>query len=109
MKDMENKTNLATNTTYNAKKNGVKNKIPNITNLATTADLNVVENKIPDHSKYMTTPEFNKLMAENFAARLAQANLASKSDIANFVKMTDFDGKLNSLSVTSNKAKHLLA
>ena len=29
-----------------------------------------VENKIPDHAKYITTREFNKLTAENFAARL---------------------------------------
>ena len=36
----------------------------------------------------MTTPEFNKLTAENFAARLEQANLASKSDIANLVNKT---------------------
>ena len=63
-----------------------------------------------DHDKYITTPEFNKLTAENFAARLAQANLASKSDIANFVKKTDFDDKLKNLNkkVTSNKTKHLL-
>ena len=39
-----------------------------------------------DHDKYITTPEFNKLTAENFAARLTQANLASKNDISNFKK-----------------------
>ena len=43
--------------------------------------------------KYITTPEFNKLTAEHFAARLAQSNLASNNDIANFVKKTDFDDK----------------
>ena len=90
----------------------MKNKIPNITNLATTADLTTVENKIRnvsnlvektdyktksseiknkittdhDHNKYITTQEFNKLTLEHFTARLAQANLASKKDIANFVK-----------------------
>ena len=37
------------------------------------------------------------LTAENFAARLAQANLASKRDIANFVKKIDFDDKLKNL------------
>ena len=79
-------TNLATTTALNAEKNQVKNKIPNITNLATTSAVTVVENKIPDHSKYIPTQTFNKLTAENFTARLAQANLASKSDIANFVK-----------------------
>ena len=40
-----------------------------------------------DHDKYIATPEFNKLKAKNVAARLAEANLASKSDIANFVKV----------------------
>ena len=59
--------------------------------------------KITDHhhDKYITTPEFNKLTAENFAARLKQINLASKSDIDNFVKKTDFGNKLR--DVTSNK------
>ena len=46
-----------------------------------------------NHDKYITTQEFNKLTSENFTARLAQANLASKSDIANFVKKIDFDDK----------------
>ena len=54
---------------------------------------NEITKKINDHEndKYITTPEFNKLTAESFTARLAQANLASKGDIANFVKKTDFD------------------
>ena len=53
----------------------------------------------------MTTPEFNKLTAENFTARLARASLASKSNITNFVKKTDFDDKLNNLNknFTTNK------
>ena len=52
---------------------------------------NETEKKITDHKhdKYLTTPEFNKLTAENFAARLAQANLVTK---------TDFDNKLSSLN-----------
>ena len=33
-----------------------------------------VENKIPDNSKYITTHEFDKLTAQNFAARLKQAD-----------------------------------
>ena len=47
-----------------------------------------IEKKIADHDndRYITTPEFSKLTAENFAARLAEANLASKNDITNFVK-----------------------
>ena len=39
-----------------------------------------------DHGIYIITQELNKLTADNFAARLKQANLASKNDIANFVK-----------------------
>ena len=94
-------TNLATDTTVNAKINEVKNKIPSITNLATTSAVTAAENKIPNVRKTdyntkiceienkITTEEFNKLTEENFTARLAQANLANKSDIYNFVKKTD--------------------
>ena len=37
--------------------------------------------------------DFNKLTSEDFTARLERGNLASKSDIANFVKKTGFDDK----------------
>ena len=48
-----------------------------------------------DHSnKHITTQEFDKLTAQIFTARLTQANLASKSDIAALVKKTDFEDKL---------------
>ena len=61
------------------------------------------ENKLNNHNhdKYITTPEFNKLAADVFNARLAQANLITK---------TDFDAKLSSLNrkITQNKTKHLL-
>ena len=58
----------------------VENKIPNVCNLVRNTDyntkINEIEKKITDHShdKYISTPEFNKPTAENFAARLAQAN-----------------------------------
>ena len=123
-KDIEDKipdiTNLATNSSLNTKINEVKGEIPSITNLATTAALIAVENKISnvshlvkktdyntkinefenkvtdhDHSnKYITTPEFNKLTAGNIAAKLKQANLTSKSYIANFANKRDFDKKI---------------
>ena len=50
------------------------------------------------------------LTAENLAARLAQGNLATESDIGSFVKRTDFDEKPKNLNkkLTSNKTKHLL-
>ena len=68
-----------------------------------TQKLVVLKKKINDHNhdKYITTPEFNTLAADVFNARLAQANLITK---------TDFDAKLSSLNrkTTSNKSKHLL-
>ena len=63
--------------------------------------VNEIEKKFTDnkHDKYVTTPEFNKLVAENFAVKLAKANLIK----------TDFDDKLINLNrkITSNKTKHL--
>ena len=59
------------------------------------------EKKLADHdhnNKYITTQEFNKLTAGNFAARLNQANLATKADIADFVEKTDFHDKLKNLN-----------
>ena len=61
-----------------------------------------IENKLNNHNhdKYITTPEFNTLAANVFNARLAQANLITK---------TNFDAKLSSLNtkVTQNKSNHL--
>ena len=81
--------------------------VSNIRNLIKKTDYNTkiceIGNKITDHNhdKYITTQKVNNLTSENFTARLKQANLASKSDIANFVKKTDFDNKLK--DVASNK------
>ena len=109
---------------YNANIKNIENKISDITNVATTTALTAVENKASNVSKlvkkndyntwiseienkittdhdrdnYITTEEFNKLISENFTTKLAQANLANKSYIANFVKNTDFQGKLNNLN-----------
>ena len=80
-----------------------ENKIPNTSSLVTTTVMNTkiseVENKIPNHDKYITAPEF-KSIAENFTARLKQANLVTK---------IDFDKKLTSFNrkITSNKTKYL--
>ena len=65
--------------------------------------INEIE-KVTDHNhdKYKTTPKFNKLIAENFAARLTQANLVTKIDFNN--KLINLNKKIN-----SNKIKHLLA
>ena len=53
-----------------------------------------------NHDKYIDTSEFNKLAFDVFNARLAQANLITK---------TDFDAKLSNLNrkITQNKSKHL--
>ena len=105
----------------------LEDKIPDISSLATKAAYTVVENKIPsknkiplkktdyntkiaylekkltnhNHDKHITTPEFNTLAADVFNARLARANLMTK---------TDFDDKLLGLNrkITANKTKRLL-
>ena len=58
-----------------------------------------IEIKITDHddnNNDIITQEFNILIAGNFAAKLKQASLATKTDIDNFAEKADF---------TSNKAK----
>ena len=54
-----------------------------------------LKKKIADHNhdKYITTLEFTKLTAEDFAARLKQANL---------VTTTNFDDKLKGLNQKIN-------
>ena len=78
-------TNLATKTALTT----VENEIPSITGLVKKTDYNtkITENKITNHNhdKYIATSEFNALAANIFNARLAQANLITK---------TDFDAKL---------------
>ena len=58
----------------------------------------MIEKKVTDHDhdNYITTSEFNKLTTENFAARLAQANLVTKAD---------FDAKLTSLNKKTSQIK----
>ena len=53
-----------------------------------------------NHDQYITTSEINKLTAENFVARLKQADLVTR---------TDFDDKLRSLNhkIKPNKLRHL--
>ena len=62
-----------------------------------------IETKLNNHNhdKYITTLEFNTLAGDVFNARLAQANVITK---------TDFDVKLLCLNrkITQNKTKHLL-
>ena len=105
--ELENKipgiSNLRTKTALTT----VENKIPSVTNLFKNAGYNTkiteIENKLTDHNhdKYIDTQEFNKLAADVFNARIAQANLITK---------TDFDSKLSNLNrkITSYKTKHLL-
>ena len=85
----------------------VENKIPSITGLFKKTDYNTkitdIENILNNHNhdKYVATSEFNTLAANVFNARLAQANLITK---------TDFDAKLSSLNrnITPNKTKNFL-
>ena len=86
---------LATKTTLIA----VKNKIPDVSSLVKNYDTEIseLEKKLTDHDhdKYIATQEFNTWAAV-FNARLAQANLMTK---------TDFNARLSSLNrkITSNK------
>ena len=80
------------------------NKIPSISGLVKKTDYNTkitgIENN-HNQDKYVATSEFNTLAANVVNARLAQANLITK---------TDFDAKLSSLKrkITANKTKHFL-
>ena len=102
-------------TKYNAGKTELEKKPPHtscliknsnyttkITKLENTK-VTEIESKVNNHNldKYIDTSEFNKLAANVFNARLAQANLITKKD---------FDPKLLSLNrkFTQNKTKHLL-
>ena len=64
----------------------VEDKIPDVSSLAKKTDYNTKITEIEkktywySHDKYITTPEFNTLAADVFNARLAQANLITKTD-----------------------------
>ena len=125
-KNIPDVSDLVKKTDFNSKITEEEGKIPSITGLATSSALTAVENKISDvsslykkndydtkisnierkiadhdHDNYITTREFNTLAANVFNARLAQANLITK---------TDFDAELSGLNktITSNKTRHLL-
>ena len=124
--ELENKIPKVTDFVKEAKLTELENKIPGVSNLATKTALTIVENKIPNvsnlvkktdyntkvteienkltnhnHDKYIDTSEFNKLAADFFDARLAEAKLITK---------TELDAKLSSPNrkITLNKSKHLL-
>ena len=105
IKKIRDTSDLAKKTVLNVKITEIESKIPSITGLATNSALTAVENKIPDvsslvkktdyntkiseiekkvtdhnHDKYITTPEFNNLAAGVFTARLAQADLVTRTD-----------------------------
>ena len=45
----------------------------------------------------ITSTKLHLHFLRKFSARLKQANLASKNDIANFIKKTDFDESLKTV------------
>ena len=121
---MPDTSNLVKKTDYNTNISEIEGKIPNVASLATKTALTTVENKIPSVSnlvkktdydtkvtetenklnnhnldKYIDTPEFNKLAADVFNARLAQAFLVTK---------TTFDNTVSSLNnkIERNQTKH---
>ena len=74
--------------------------MPSVSNLVKKTDYNTkvteIKNKLTNHNhdKYIDTSKFNTLVANVFNARLAQANLITK---------TDFDAKLSSLKKNYSK------
>ena len=80
----------------------VKNKIPSVSSLVNKTDYNTnireIENKLNNHNhdRYITTLEFNTLAADAFNARLARADLVTK---------TLFDNAVSSLIVKLPKIK----
>ena len=83
----------------------VENEIRDVSNLNKKTDYSTkvteIENKLSNHNhdKYIDPPEFNKLAANVFNARLAQANLVTK---------TDFDDKLSNLNKKILKIEHII-
>ena len=74
--------NLGTKTTLTT----VKNKIPSVSNLVKKTDYNTrvteIENQLNNHNhdKDIYTSECNKLAVDAFNARIAQANLVTKTN-----------------------------
>ena len=72
--------------------------MPDASSLVTKIDYNTkisdIKKKITDldHDEYITISEFNKLTTENVKARLAQANLVTKTD----AKSTSLNKKITS-------------
>ena len=67
---------------------GVENKMPSVTRLVkktkkSDTKISDLEKKLIDHNhdKYFTTLEFNTLVPNVFNARLAEANLITKTDL----------------------------
>ena len=103
--ELENKVSEISNSATKAALNAVENKIPSVKYFVNKIDYNTkiteIENKLNNHNhdKYITTPEFNTLAADVFNARLARANLVTK---------TNFDNTVSSLNnkIPVNKTKN---
>ena len=57
---------------------------------------------------YITAPEFNELTAENFTARVKQANLTTKSNTAGVANETDFHDKLKKIKQIKENMQGLI-
>ena len=80
-------TNLASNTTLNAKINEGKNEIPSITNLTTTAAVNTVENKIPNVSDLVKKADYDAEIKDYFVNDGAQLYLIFQQLYYNFKRL----------------------
>ena len=59
--------------------------------------INDFEDQIPDHSVYITTNDFSKYNTNDIVNEKIKRKLATKYDIADFIKKTVFDEKLQIL------------
>ena len=81
-------TNLATNTTLNAKINEIKGEIPSIANLATNSALNAKINEVKGKILSIT----------NLATNTALTAVANKiPNVSNLAKNTDYNTKINEI------------
>ena len=100
--ELENKTPNVSNLATKAALTAAENKIPDVSNLVNKADYNTkitdIENNVNNHNhdKQIDTSEFNKLAADIFNARPAQAN---------FITKTNFDAKMSRINRKLRKIK----
>ena len=108
-------TNLATNSTLNAKIDKVKNEIPSINNFAVTAALTSIENEIPNVNDQNKKADYNAKLSETkknillllnnkftnniLDAKITEKKLANESGSDDNMKTPATKGEVNTLVI----------